>query len=44
MNNENAYHLNCNTCHDKALAARPALKEKKVPGGNDCFPCHKPAA
>lgn len=44
LNNENAYHLNCNTCHDKAIAARPALKEKKVPGGNDCLPCHKPAA
>jgi cytochrome c553 len=44
LNNENAYHVNCNTCHDKAIAARPTLKEKKVPGGNDCLPCHKPAA
>jgi hypothetical protein len=41
LNNEVAYHLNCNLCHDRALAARPALKGK-VPGSNDCFPCHKP--
>jgi cytochrome c553 len=43
LNNENAYHLNCNLCHDKAIAARPALKGK-VPGSNDCLPCHKPVA
>jgi len=42
LTNEVAYHLNCNVCHDKALAARPALKGK-VPGSNDCVPCHKPA-
>ena len=42
LTNEVAYHLNCNLCHDKALAARPALKGK-VPGSNDCVPCHKPA-
>ena len=41
LNNEVAYHLNCNLCHDKAIAARPALKGK-VPGSNDCIPCHKP--
>ena len=41
LNNEVAYHLNCNLCHDRAIAARPALKGK-VPGSNDCFPCHKP--
>jgi hypothetical protein len=44
LNNENAYHRNCNLCHDKAMAARPDLKAKKVPGSNDCLPCHKPAA
>jgi cytochrome c553 len=43
LNNEVAYHLNCNVCHDKAIAARPALKGK-VPGSNDCLPCHKPVA
>lgn len=42
LNNEVAYHMNCNLCHDKAIAARPALKGK-VPGSNDCLPCHKPA-
>ena len=42
LTNEVAYHLNCNVCHDKAIAARPALKGK-VPGSNDCLPCHKPA-
>ena len=41
LNNEVAYHLNCNICHDKSIAARPALKGK-IPGSNDCFPCHKP--
>ena len=40
LNNEIAYHLNCNICHDKAIAARPALKGK-APGSNDCVPCHK---
>src|SRR4029079_996541 len=43
LTNEIAYHLNCNICHDKAIAARPALKGK-VSGSNDCLPCHKPAA
>ena len=42
LTNEVAYHLNCNICHDKAIAARPALKGK-IPGSNDCLPCHKPA-
>lgn len=40
LNNEVAYHLNCNVCHDKAIAARPAVKGK-APGSNDCVPCHK---
>jgi hypothetical protein len=40
MTNEIAYHLNCNACHDKAIAARPALKGK-IPGTNDCLLCHK---
>ena len=43
LNNEVAYHLNCNICHDKAIAARPALKGK-LPGSNDCLPCHKPVS
>lgn len=44
LNNENAYHYNCNVCHDKAIAARPALKEKipKIYASTDCLPCHKP--
>jgi len=40
LTNEVAYHLNCNVCHDRAIAARPALKGK-APGSNDCVPCHK---
>lgn len=43
LNNEVAYHLNCNICHDKAIAARPAVKGK-APGSNDCIPCHKPVS
>lgn len=41
LNNEVAYHTNCNVCHDAALAARPELKGK-VFGTNDCAKCHKP--
>lgn len=41
LTNEVAYHMNCNLCHDKAISARPALKGK-LPGSNDCLPCHKP--
>lgn len=41
LTNEVAYHTNCNVCHDKAIAARPALKGK-IPGTNDCLVCHKP--
>jgi hypothetical protein len=43
LTNEVAYHMNCNICHDKVLAARPTLKGK-VAGSNDCLPCHKPAS
>ncbi|HEY6232656.1 MAG TPA: cytochrome c3 family protein [Pyrinomonadaceae bacterium] len=43
LTNEVAYHTNCNVCHDKAIAARPALKGK-IPGSNDCLNCHKPAS
>lgn len=42
LNNELAYHINCNTCHDAAFKARPELKGK--PGfatGKDCLICHK---
>ena len=43
LTNEVAYHTNCNICHDKAITARPTLKGK-VPGSNDCLPCHKPVS
>lgn len=42
LNNELAYHINCNSCHDKAAALRPELKKK--PGfatTSDCTTCHK---
>ncbi|MFN6963467.1 MAG: cytochrome c3 family protein [Pyrinomonadaceae bacterium] len=42
LNNELAYHINCNTCHDAAAALRPDLKGK--PGfatSKDCTICHK---
>ena len=42
MNNELAFHVNCNTCHDAAAALRPELKTK--PGfstSKDCTKCHK---
>ena len=43
LTNEVSYHINCNLCHDKAIAARPPLKGK-IPGSNDCVPCHKPVS
>lgn len=43
LTNEVAYHTNCNICHDKAIAARPALKGK-IAGSNDCLACHKPVS
>jgi len=39
LNNEIAYHQNCNVCHDAAIKARPVLKGK-IPGGEDCGICH----
>lgn len=42
LNNELAYHLNCNTCHDAAAAARPELKKKAgFATSKDCAICHK---
>jgi len=42
LNNELAFHINCNTCHDAAFKLRPELK--KTPGfatSKDCTVCHK---
>ncbi len=42
LNNELAYHINCNTCHDQAAKLRPEVKKK--PGfatTTDCTTCHK---
>jgi hypothetical protein len=43
LNNELAYHINCNTCHDAAAKLRPEVKSK--PGfatSTDCKTCHRP--
>ena len=43
LNNELAYHINCNTCHDAAAKARPEVKSR--PGfaiSTDCKTCHRP--
>jgi Zn ribbon nucleic-acid-binding protein len=43
LNNELAYHINCNTCHDAAFKLRPELKQKKgFATSKDCTICHKP--
>ena len=42
LNNELAFHINCNTCHDAAFKLRPELKSR--PGfatSKDCTVCHK---
>lgn len=42
LNNELAYHINCNTCHDAAAKLRPELKKKAgFATTNDCTICHK---
>ena len=41
LNNELAYHINCNTCHDAAFKLRPALKSKTgFATSKDCSVCH----
>ena len=42
LNNELAYHINCNTCHDAAVKIRPELKTRAgFATGKDCTICHK---
>lgn len=42
LNNELAYHINCNTCHDAAVKLRPELKGKDgFATSKDCMICHK---
>lgn len=42
LNNELAYHINCNTCHDAAAKLRPELKKKAgFATTSDCTICHK---
>lgn len=42
LTNENAYHNNCNTCHDAVIKLKPALKGKLGGSGQqDCSLCHK---
>ena len=43
LTNENAYHLNCQTCHDNAIKARADLKDKiagSEEGDKFCAKCH----
>jgi len=43
LNNEYAYHVNCNDCHDAAYKARPDLKKKAgfaTSAATDCKICH----
>jgi cytochrome c553 len=37
LNNQEAFHRNCNGCHDQAAEARKTLK---IPTTNDCKACH----
>ena len=42
LNNELAYHINCNTCHDAAAALRPDLKgHTGFATTKDCMTCHR---
>ncbi|QQS34378.1 MAG: cytochrome c3 family protein [Acidobacteriota bacterium] len=41
LNNELAYHINCNTCHDEAAKLRPEVKKTKgFATSKDCLICH----
>ncbi len=40
LNNEEAYHRNCNGCHDQALDARKTFIAKAPPSGTACAECH----
>jgi len=43
LNNELAYHINCNTCHDAAAKLRPELKGRAgFATSTDCKTCHRP--
>jgi Zn ribbon nucleic-acid-binding protein len=43
LNNELAYHINCNTCHDAAAKLRPELKGRAgFATTSDCMTCHRP--
>ena len=43
LNNELAYHINCNTCHDAAAKLRPELKGRTgFATSTDCMTCHRP--
>ena len=37
LNNEEAYHRNCNSCHDSAVEKRATLK---IPTSQQCAQCH----
>ncbi|MEP6923813.1 MAG: cytochrome c3 family protein [Pyrinomonadaceae bacterium] len=42
INNEVAFHTNCNVCHDAAAKLRPELKKKAgFATTNDCLICHQ---
>ncbi len=42
LDNQLAYHINCNTCHDAAFKARPDLKKHAgFATTKDCAVCHK---
>jgi hypothetical protein len=40
LDSENAYHINCIVCHERAKTARPAYNFKFLPLGTKCNDCH----
>ena len=43
LDNELAYHINCNTCHDAAAKVRPEVKSRAgFATSTDCKTCHRP--
>lgn len=42
LDNKEAYHRNCNDCHDAAVRLRMEVKKTKgFAASNDCYVCHK---
>jgi hypothetical protein len=40
LTNENAYHLNCNSCHEAVAARESTVKDSRIKPPSQCSDCH----